>query len=681
VSDSASAQESLHCMMQLLEFPEDTRVLEFIYSGVDTDNNTYYRFVAKTLDGQYVESSSITVSVGTDGDVLSVSNTCPNRWNQEPEDIRSLVEQAKEYYLRLGHVFLFDEFKIAYDGELCISYWYNYYQDNNTGEIKMVYATKLFGEEYCENLTVADSMEHFDLSKHRGLNESILDQDVVTVNKEFVDYYGNIVNLPCAEKDGKWYLYDKNNRLLGIDNKTGQELYFDEEYFKFVNLYKTNPEEVSKLFQEAYVSDNNKYLTDTIGLAIYIYAFETIQNEMSKATTRRVVESKDDLLVIRYINDPGYPNLSAGLGIESSYLNIYNSVFATQYDVVSHELGHMLNFFVSGYLPPAYATGAIKESYGDILGNLAEMIQETTPGYRDSENWLMGEANGMTFVVDDGRFILRWIESAKTESESVFASYALHMKDNTYIKNGNTTYSRNMSNPQDEGAWGNWSSDGYIGSPSKVGDKYFIENTEVNYSYDRGGIHANSGVLNNVCYNMYQKLHAMDESFGYQQLYNIWFDSMQYNTADTLYSDIATYVKQSMINKNYSSEEINAAMQCFKDANVYAYVPNSVEHIYSTTEKAQSEMCDIQVEEELQVAASSVESNLEQILSNAEEVPTDSVETIEDIREEIADTVDAVEETSETIADAEEAVEEASETITDAEETLVDIECVDIGGM
>jgi len=598
VTDSESAKESLHTMMQLLDFPEDTRILEFAYSGVDTDKNTYYRFVANTLDGVRIDQSSITVSVGTNGEVLSVSNTSPNRWNQEPVNYKDSIINAIEYFKGRGYNFLLDEFRYAYDNQYSGSYWYNYYQDSKSGEIKCLYLYVQNERIYYGLDTVAESLEAFKPDKYRGQYGYILDKDVVVVYKEFVDYYGNIVSLPCVEKNGKWYLYDKDKHILGIDKSS--ELFFDKEYFEFVNLYKTNPELVENSFKAACESNNTDYLTNKIGLAIYIYAFETIQNELSNDTTRGILENKDKLLLIQYCGQPGYPNLAANLGIETSSIEIYNSLFATQYDAICHELGHSIHYLVSGFLPYSYAQGAVTESYGDILGNLAEMIQEKTSGYCDKENWLVGEANGYTLNYNNGDFSFPKMEGM---NDSVFSKYALSMKDNTYTKYGCMCYLRNMSNPADEHASANYKKLSYKGSPSRLGGEYFIENTSENLSNDYGGVHTNSGVLNNVCYNMYQKLHAMDENFGYQQMYNIWLDTLQYNTVDTLYSDIAAYVKQSMINKNYSSEAIDAAMQCFVDANVYDYKPNSVEHIYLTIDKAQSELCDIQVEEELLVEA------------------------------------------------------------------------------
>ena len=81
VKDIDSARESLHCMMKLLNFPEDTTELYLTHVNTDFRGDIYYRFSAQEKETGYLYADTdIIVSANQSGKVLSLSSSSGTRY-------------------------------------------------------------------------------------------------------------------------------------------------------------------------------------------------------------------------------------------------------------------------------------------------------------------------------------------------------------------------------------------------------------------------------------------------------------------------------------------------------------------------------------------------------------------------------------------------------------------------
>ena len=125
------------------------------------------------------------------------------------------------------------------------------------------------------------------------------------------------------------------------------------------------------------------------------------------------------------------------------------NTFSEAQDCVGHEYTHAV--FDSSMISNKYfgITGAINESYADIMGNIMEMLY----GMTQDTKWLLCEQSGTTL--------------------------------------------RSMSSPRD------------YGQPMSSHDSYYADPN--NLQYDNGGVHVNSSLLNLMAYKLYQQGMSLTE--------------------------------------------------------------------------------------------------------------------------------------------------------------------------
>ena len=135
-------------------------------------------------------------------------------------------------------------------------------------------------------------------------------------------------------------------------------------------------------------------------------------------------------------------------------------------DVVGHELTHGVIQHTPANLTYISESGALNEAYADILGNLIE-------GKTGADAWLLGE-------------------------DVTLATAAL----------------RDMANPT------------RFGQPMEVsGDHYW---NPQNTSWDNGGVHRNSGIINRAAYLMWSDGHFTREEFA-----KLWYSSLSLMTSNS----------------------------------------------------------------------------------------------------------------------------------------------------
>ena len=143
-------------------------------------------------------------------------------------------------------------------------------------------------------------------------------------------------------------------------------------------------------------------------------------------------------------------------------------------DVIGHEYTHgVTNQSMQG-VPYSNETGAINESYSDIMGNLIEMSQN----YTSDRTWLLGEKSGKP--------------------------------------------DRDMGNPN------------AYRQPAYVGDRYYIPHilypdSELN---DLGGVHVNNSLLGHIAYLM------NEAGMTYEQQFTMWLTSIELITPRSDYQDV-----------------------------------------------------------------------------------------------------------------------------------------------
>lgn len=665
VGNSESAKESLHCLMQILKIDENSRMLTLDTTGHDSLNNAFYRFVVTDEAGVYYKNSSIVVTADSTGEVLSVSSSSSKSWEGEAkiEEVDYDAVIAARIPVLTPDMKLYENQELVYVKSRNIYEYVNYYNYqgevyrvsvNENGELCELSFIKQYGDgdyDWKKAIPYSETMEGLS-----GLNENPM---------EFVTIFGDYVNLNCHKVSGDlYYLYDKKNGIYC-------EVTIDDTYFDFVNKYKESEEAASAYLNTLEVDKVKKI----IGFSALVAGFHNVQiNFDNNSILNEIRETEKGIIPIQIIYQEGDHTVNAAASTldDTITIRLYDSLVIQNLDVVSHELSHVIYYKITSGTEYANASGSINESYADILGNLFEMSlsDDIYGGYIDREKWLLCE--GLSANIKSK-------ESGVYEhpNSEVYNKSVITKKINDLLVSGDSTYVivksvRTMSDPE------------LAGDASKVNGPNYIQNgvdAEYLKKNDKGGIHTNNGILNNVCYKMYQEFHAKDSNFSYMDLYNIWYDTLQYVTNDSGYPDMEVYVTQSLKLHGYSNDYIEITARIFDEANVDAYVYTESLYgaanqafVYSDIEDAAFDKTDIEVENALEESAiepateDSAKEVVEEIDSVVEpaaeeesnEAPNEAVEE-ESVVEPVTDTQSETE-TAPEVTETQSETEAASET-------------------
>ena len=539
VTDEESAVKALDTMANLYGNIDDRSYLKLNDTGKDSMGNPYFRFVPVDKEDGYTQDRyTVTISADKDGNVLGASNTLVNGLYSEGsimniedgwgDGLQSVLEDPENGYTKL-----FEEPKLIYDPESMNYYWAMYYEKN--GVVNEYLVETIEGKTL--SMTRYYDAETFNNNPEQSFNR---DYEFKNLNspKEmtFIDYFNNPVKLPVAYEEGKgWYIVDPERHMVCVespgpkDNSISKSViydkhYFSDEYFEAVNAYINDGEPSEAL-------ENEKVL---------VQSFTTIRSSFDEYKKMGMLPNPKTIY-LNYKYEDTSDNASQTTLANMIVFTINNNAGNADFAGISHEFGHAVVANQGQNIPYQAATGAINESYADILGNLMKMIKKQEGSYAgnvDFQRWLIGE-----FLGNDTEHVIR-----------------------------------DMSNPANNGVGGTGSSP----APTQVNGQFFVDDSGVyDADNDNGGVHANNSILSNICYRMYNEVIAEKGEDGlgkpdqdkYRDLLQIWYDSVIYINRNTTYSDIKGYVLQSMKNHGYSTEQIKQTGDIFNDAKVDDYQP------------------------------------------------------------------------------------------------------------
>lgn len=485
VKDIDSARESLHCMMKLLNFPEDTTQLYLTHVNTDSRGDIYYRFSAQEKETGYLYADTdIIIGADQSGKVLSLSSSSGTRYyNTELLEKTVDWDEITARKEADGWTLCSGEPVLKYDAVLNQFVRVKYYEkDGIVCEYRVAVSTdssyNIDEECYYQGMPTAESYSY----------DFYFKNDISTVEWTVKDYYDNEVTLPMAYEQGKgYYLLDKKRKIVGID-------YSDS----LVPRYFQNQGELAKY---------------------YISAVSNIQSVWDTYHELGLFDDETPTPILFRQNMLPFYQATCGYDCGVLSVEIYSEDSVATYDTIAHELAHGVLAMITGNLAYQNATGAINESYADILGNLLEMIaveNGSKLGKAEADNWLYAE--GVTGVPV-----------------------------------------RDMKKP------------GNMGQPDRVGGEYFEMDTNDRYAAfnDYGGVHENSGILNRICYRM----HA-EAGIPKKDLFLLWYDTLQQLNEDTDYGSIRRYMEYALRRHGLESK-IDTVNQIFDDGRVDSYVSGS----------------------------------------------------------------------------------------------------------
>lgn len=498
VINAETAMSSLQAVESILNAKEND--IRLIPINVKTADNGDKYFTFQQIVGAVVlQNAFITVGADKDGNTLCISSSIqPKAGVKDLEENMLTAEQAFEKALSAAEETVGCTLEKA-DKEPELDYmmysklgtsnlcWVVYFkhltpteQDPEKSKYVKVYIDASSGE--LENLLYLSSLEDYRTS------EDVYDNDVyfkgvTTEIKTFTNYLGNKVELPVAKTDsGTYYFIDTERKMVCADTSKVEPI----EYRQMIPYEFASPEEVSPIFVSVF--DNMRRIYDK-------YAEKGI----------------------RSLNGNGLPIMIC-LGYQQYGQEIENACFAGDYfgwgvfmfskfpistglDVAAHEFTHGIKGNITGIVAYQNTTGAIEESYADILGNLTEMLID--PENSDTEQWLMGESTGKAI--------------------------------------------RSMSDPH------------AYAQPEYVGDAYYLMECDTPGELnDRGGVHINNSVLSKICYEMYKSGISMEED------YDIWLNTFLVLNPNASFDDVLGYVKYSAV-RSGKEQYLDIIQQLFEN--------------------------------------------------------------------------------------------------------------------
>lgn len=470
----------------------------YLQTDVDWNGDIYYRY-NQYVKGYIIPNCLAILGTDAEGNTISYSNNLLSDTNDidahdlitaeeaveivKATDAEYIEEALSVPYMEITEIYETPIFSWSVIGknplflESDFEYPYiKYSVDAHSGELILACELPSLG-----NLTTEEAM---------GNSNAFINVD--TELMEFTDIYGNKVSLPVARtEDGQYYVIDTKRKIMTYN-------YLDDD----ASLMHNNLHTFAKAedLSPAFVSCINNIIQ------IYDY-YEKLGYKSTDGKGKNSIS-----IYLGYKKDgKEYENaafLTSTLNESRFVFSDYESMAV--FDIAAHEYAHAIQANFAKCIEYDHLSGAIMESYADIVGNLLQMSMFDEKQC-DKELWAIGEMSG-------------------TVTDSAL---------------------RFMGDP-------------YAGDqPKYVGDMYWVSNVYISAPNDYSGVHINSSVLNYICYSLFKN---KNQSFTYQDYLAIWFSTAYITVNTTDYNDYRAYVKYSMRRHNSSSDQ-KAIDEVFEEAN------------------------------------------------------------------------------------------------------------------
>lgn len=327
-----------------------------------------------------------------------------------------------------------------------------------------------------------------------------------------VGTYDYMFDASIPVEDMEFTDYYGNKVMLPVACEEGKEYYILDQKRHMVSIL-----EEDSVYEETLL-----YFDDPSELSpIYVSGFHNMQLTFDAYEALGLYHNEKPILV-HWFPDDTRDNISCDYYSDVININFKNHPNTSCLDLAGHELAHAIVFIRTTDFPYRDVTGTINESYADIFGNLMEMLlyeKGALPGVPvDTENWYIAESIG----IQDG------IEQ------------------------------RCMANPP------------VASQPTRVYDPFYvITNPEAGYYEDLGGLHTNSGVINNIAYRMYKEV-----GLSYEEIITIFYNIMPLLSYYTNYNMMAGFIEYSMQSSGYDAQTCSRVHELFEDSAAYRYDPN-----------------------------------------------------------------------------------------------------------
>ncbi len=284
------------------------------------------------------------------------------------------------------------------------------------------------------------------------------------------------ITVPIAynPSDGRYYLCDTERKIMVA-------AYYNFAYEGFINFTTSD---------DGTVWDNNHLITYYNYIRAYdFYASQGLYSADGFGTPILILTGMCDQ------NGNGVDN-ACHMGINMGWVCFGASdvnTYGEALDVIAHEFTHGITTTAMCGMLYANETGAINESYSDILGNICELLAGAT---WDTTQWLCGEMSGAAI--------------------------------------------RSISDPHS------------FQQPEYIGDSYYYPPTDSpSDQNDNGGVHWNSSLLSLVAYRLWQ------EGMPLEDMKALWVNSIMLITPGSGYEEVCASLLMSVdmmgLNAGYRS--------------------------------------------------------------------------------------------------------------------------------
>lgn len=439
-----------------------------VYGEKDDDGYTYYTFQQR-YGGLTLQYATLRIIIDPSGYTAGLSSSfTPNigiAGKQDSITAEQAEEAVKNAFPDADLTFYSDatqELAMTFEGQTvnCLAVYTN--NPAVSAEFDMMYLEHFvaYSGEYMLSLPTASlDTENTNAYKTDSYFRN-LTAETYTGNVTMQDGTVQEITVPTAynTNDGRYYLADVSRQIMTADYYA-----FNYENMKLDFI----SSDTNSGWQDGWLLAYSNYIK-----AYDFYAAKGIQSVDGFNTpiliTMDMCDSEHNP-----IDNACYYGINAGwacFGVSSA------NHYSDSLDVVGHEFTHGVTRCSMQGSIYANETGAINESYSDIMGNLIEMSSHAT----SDSSWLVGETSGSAM--------------------------------------------RSMSDPSAGG------------QPEFVGDMYYVPEVASPdcYNNDNGGVHTNNSLASSVAYRLYESGMSLSDEFS------LWLTSIELMTPYADYDDLYT---------------------------------------------------------------------------------------------------------------------------------------------
>ncbi len=469
ITNPDSALTALQSVETLFHTKENDVSAACILIKEDDNGDTYYTF-QQAAGSAFLSTSYLTVGADKDGNALCISSSIiPQAGVADFENSMISAQQADAIVSSLFPTLPKVDKEptldyLHFNSALC---WVVYRLDDSdieTMEEKPVYLKIYINATTGQALSMqtVTSLEDYRLESSEYNNDDYF--QCSTELMTFTTYQGQQVQLPVAtdEETGQYYFCDTQRRILPADghqsaenNYTVPTLYYFDDPTEVPAIYVSVIYNITRAYD--YYASNGVKSIDGEGIPLVLYlGYQENGKEIENAC---------------------YMGNAFGWGV----FMFSNFPISTSLDVAAHEFTHGVKYNWTGSAPYQNTTGAIEESYADILGNLTEMLID--PANSDTETWMLAESSGSPI--------------------------------------------RSMSNPNQ------------YAQPEYFGDAYYQADVELPGSLnDNGGVHVNNSILSKIVFDSYEQ-----GNMTMEEAYDLWLSTFLVFNPLADFDDVFAYIK------------------------------------------------------------------------------------------------------------------------------------------